>query len=156
MFRRLRPFLGCAIAIVIVCALVTGCTLYFFGTRGESFVEVNGINTYPVGSIIPLNTQGKILPSNPWPQYEGIAPIYLLHEADAQWGVLFALDPLSGCVVAWAEDVKEFHDPCNGSVYDRRGEWVSGPSPRNLDSFTARVDGDKLVVDLHLVKGSQR
>ncbi len=52
-----------------------------------------------------------------------------------------------GCVVPWNESEDQFHCPCHGSLYDRKGEVQGGPAPRPLDFFPITLDGGSLVVD---------
>lgn len=52
-----------------------------------------------------------------------------------------------GCTVPWNETEKQFHCPCHGSLYDRRGVVLGGPAPRPLDLMAITVDGGNLSVD---------
>jgi cytochrome b6-f complex iron-sulfur subunit len=52
-----------------------------------------------------------------------------------------------GCVVPWNDAEDQFHCPCHGSLYDRKGEVQGGPAPRPLDVFPITLDGGNLVVD---------
>ena len=52
-----------------------------------------------------------------------------------------------GCVVPWNEGEDQFHCPCHGSLYDRKGEVQGGPAPRPLDIFPITLEGGNLVVD---------
>ncbi len=52
-----------------------------------------------------------------------------------------------GCTVPWNGDEGQFHCPCHGSLYDRRGVVTGGPAPRPLDIMKIEVDGDQVTVD---------
>ena len=52
-----------------------------------------------------------------------------------------------GCVVPWNSAEDNFHCPCHGSKYNRKGEVLAGPAPRPLDHFAISQEGDTLVVD---------
>ncbi|MBI1801505.1 MAG: Rieske 2Fe-2S domain-containing protein [Chloroflexi bacterium] len=52
-----------------------------------------------------------------------------------------------GCVVPWNDGEDQFHCPCHGSLYDRKGEVQGGPAPRPLDIFPITEEGGSLVVD---------
>jgi hypothetical protein len=69
-----------------------------------------------------------------------------------------------GCFLYWEPDeVFDLPDPpvkglfrsqCNGSRWDRTGERIFGPSPRDLDRFPLEVDDDYFKVDTrHLICG---
>lgn len=52
-----------------------------------------------------------------------------------------------GCTVPWREDENRFHCPCHSSIFNQRGEVVSGPAPRPLDIFPIEIQEDEIVVD---------
>ena len=52
-----------------------------------------------------------------------------------------------GCVVPWNAGENQFHCPCHGSLYDRKGEVQGGPAPRPLDVFPITLEGGNLQVD---------
>jgi cytochrome b6-f complex iron-sulfur subunit len=52
-----------------------------------------------------------------------------------------------GCVVPWNDAEDQFHCPCHGSLYDRKGEVQGGPAPRPLDYFPITEEGGVLLVD---------
>jgi cytochrome b6-f complex iron-sulfur subunit len=51
-----------------------------------------------------------------------------------------------GCRVPFCASSGQFECPCHGSVFNRAGDYISGPSPRGLDHYAVVVvDG---VVDI--------
>lgn len=52
-----------------------------------------------------------------------------------------------GCTVPWVEEERNFICPCHASAFDIRGEVVSPPAPRALDTFPVRIEGDVVKVD---------
>jgi len=52
-----------------------------------------------------------------------------------------------GCTVPWVEEEKKFICPCHASSFDIRGEVVSPPAPRALDTFPVRIEGDVVKID---------
>jgi cytochrome b6-f complex iron-sulfur subunit len=52
-----------------------------------------------------------------------------------------------GCTVPWREDEDRFHCPCHSSIFNRKGEVVSGPAPRPLDTFPIEIVDGEIVVD---------
>ncbi len=52
-----------------------------------------------------------------------------------------------GCTVPWNEEEKQFHCPCHGSIFNTKGEVISGPAPRPLDLFHSEVANDQLIID---------
>ena len=51
-----------------------------------------------------------------------------------------------GCRVEFCAESSEFECPCHGSVFNRAGELLTGPSPRGLDRYPLEVATDGLVV----------
>ena len=45
-----------------------------------------------------------------------------------------------GCGVSWDDAKKQFLCPCHKGVFDRSGKVVSGPPPRAMDQFEARLN----------------
>ncbi len=59
-------------------------------------------------------------------------------------------DPRNGCAIAWLGGQwmqGVFHDVCHGSLYDRRGQVVGGPSPWHLNELAIEVRGADVYVD---------
>lgn len=59
--------------------------------------------------------------------------------ATQQPSVFLRRSPHGGCLLNWDATNQRFEDPCYGSQFDRNGNYVSGPSPRNLDRLQAAV-----------------
>lgn len=55
--------------------------------------------------------------------------------------------PHLACRTAWCESSGQFECPCHGSVFNRIGEYRSGPAPRGLDRFATEVVDGFVVVD---------
>lgn len=50
-----------------------------------------------------------------------------------------------GCRVTYCESSGEFECPCHGSIFNRAGEFRSGPAPRGMDEHPVEVGGDGLL-----------
>jgi cytochrome b6-f complex iron-sulfur subunit len=47
-----------------------------------------------------------------------------------------------GCKVPYCASSGQFECPCHGSIFNRAGDFIAGPSPRGLDRYpTTVVDG---------------
>jgi cytochrome b6-f complex iron-sulfur subunit len=49
-----------------------------------------------------------------------------------------------GCEVAWQEDL--FACPCHGTKFNPDGSVVNGPATQPLTSYTAKIEGDEVLV----------
>jgi menaquinol-cytochrome c reductase iron-sulfur subunit len=64
-------------------------------------------------------------------------------------GQVIALAPTCthlGCAYHWDDAKKQFLCPCHSSVFSIDGKVVSGPAPRPLDRYDAKVENNKLMV----------
>ncbi len=50
-----------------------------------------------------------------------------------------------GCRVPYCESSNRFECPCHGSVFNRAGELLAGPSPRGLDRHPVEIGDDGLL-----------
>lgn len=60
---------------------------------------------------------------------------------------LYQKCPHLGCRVPFCESSGRFECPCHASIFNRQGEYISGPSPRGMDGFPVRVVEGTIVVD---------
>src|SRR5438477_11486144 len=51
-----------------------------------------------------------------------------------------------GCAYHWEDPKKQFLCPCHTSVFSIDGRVISGPAPRPLDQFEAKVQNNKLML----------
>jgi len=51
-----------------------------------------------------------------------------------------------GCAYHWDDPKKQFLCPCHTSVFSIDGRVISGPAPRPLDRFEAKVQNNKLML----------
>lgn len=89
---------------------------------------------------------------------------YQVPEAAREWGApaessvfilrtgagVQALSPIcthKRCTVDWSPASGHFVCPCHGGVFDRSGGNISGPPPRPLESFEARVENGRVLVN---------
>jgi Rieske Fe-S protein len=59
---------------------------------------------------------------------------------------LSTICPHLGCGVDWNDETQTFDCPCHGSVFDRAGRRMSGPSPRDLDELDVVTTDDEIAV----------
>jgi menaquinol-cytochrome c reductase iron-sulfur subunit len=60
-----------------------------------------------------------------------------------------------GCAYHWDDPKKQFLCPCHTSVFSIDGKVVSGPAPRPLDRYDAKVQNNKLLLgEIHESKES--
>ncbi len=52
--------------------------------------------------------------------------------------------PHLGCGVSWNGESDQFDCPCHASSFSQDGSVLGGPSPRGLDHYETRIEGDRL------------
>lgn len=79
--------------------------------------------------------------------------VFLVRDEGGALHAFIGEDPRNGCALEWMTIAVSppnrvlndavFHDVCHGSIYDRRGQIVGGPSPWNLNALATEIrDGD--------------
>lgn len=53
-----------------------------------------------------------------------------------------------GCRTRYNADTNQIECPCHGGVYDISGQVIGGPPPKPLARLSARVDGDRVLVEV--------
>lgn len=81
-----------------------------------------------------------------WREVVTSEAVYVEQLPDQESLVLSSICPHLGCTVSWQGDKDQFYCPCHGSVFNREGKRVSGPTPRGMDPLSTKTeDGDLLV-----------
>lgn len=77
----------------------------------------------------------------------GSRPALLIHHTDDSWVALDAVCTHLGCTVEYQPAQNRIHCACHGGVYDpKTGANVSGPPPRPLKRYNAKITPDGVVI----------
>lgn len=132
------------VLLLIVLAIGLVAVVY---ERDEATAEIGAIDQFAPGSVtlvqldasLPQAAREQLAQTTRWLRlFTAPIPVYLVHDNDGAWYAFYQADPRNSCTIAWQPAEKLFIDPCHGSAYTSQGEYVRGPSKRNLHSF--RVD----------------
>lgn len=95
---------------------------------------------YPCGVIVM-----GCPPSTPVRQ----VPLILVRDSAGTIRAFVGEDPRNGCVLRWRPDIRPgvLYDPCHGSLYDRQGHIVGGPSPWDLNEWAIQLRADRILVN---------
>jgi cytochrome b6-f complex iron-sulfur subunit len=84
---------------------------------------------------------------------DGAGKIYQFNEDKVivvnQGGVLTAVSAVCthlGCLVHWENGAKELACPCHGAKYKVTGDIISGPQPKPLKLYKARIESDNIII----------
>ncbi len=70
-----------------------------------------------------------------------------LTKVDGEVRALWWKCPHLACRVPYCESSGQFECPCHGSVFNRAGDLISGPSPTGMDRFATEIVDGTVVVD---------
>ncbi len=73
-------------------------------------------------------------------------PIIVIRTDSNKVSALSAVCTHLGCIVKWYNDKNQLICPCHAARFDLFGNVLSGPAPKPLPAFSARIEGDKIVV----------
>ena len=111
-------------------------------------IVVGRIGDFSVGEVVTFrySTEGELLQRPDVVTSPNTRTIFhVVQVTPGEFLALYAKDPHLGCMVPWRPDFEWdgqlgwFRNPCHGETYNRRGERVFGPSPRDLDRFAHRA-----------------
>ena len=103
------------------------------------------------GSSVSRVTAGKDAEWAPWEGRKvsvGGKPVAVFRTADG-YRAYSAICTHLGCIIHWEKTKREFACPCHGAIFDQDGKVVSGPAPKPLPRYDARVvQGDVIVSEM--------
>ena len=76
-----------------------------------------------------------------------VARSYLTRGTEGEVVALSEVCPHLGCRVPWCESSGQFECPCHGSIFNRLGEYRSGPTPRGMDRHPVIVTDGIVEID---------
>ena len=110
-------------------------------TEAETTDSSSADEFVTVGTTAELEAQGSLTSEDAFSE-----PVVVIQDpADPE--ALIALSAKcthAGCTVAWQEDL--FACPCHGSQFNPDGTVANGPADAPLTEYTAKVEGDSVMV----------
>lgn len=74
--------------------------------------------------------------------------LYLVRMDDGGFLALSLQCTHLGCAITWNKDKDQFDCPCHASSFNVKGEVLSPPAPRTLDTYLLRIEGGMIKADL--------
>ena len=137
-------------ALIFIGVSTSACA----GRESTTKVKIGEIDDFPPGSVTQIDLPTAF--NDPDPPASGSetpgvvtqvqvrlispVPIFLVNDPSEGLIALYARDPHLGCGVTWIETEQRFLNPCHGEQYSQTGDWLEGPSTRNLDHFSVTVN----------------
>lgn len=112
---------------------------YLFAMPRFRAGEFGGI--FPIGQVQNQPEVGATPDKNPKGRFWFV-------RSDEGVYALYVVCTHLGCLFQWSPTEQRFACPCHGSQFSRTGEYLTGPAPRNLDSFSVQmVDEEGTVLE---------
>jgi cytochrome b6-f complex iron-sulfur subunit len=114
-------------------------------TLAALFKFVQPVNTGGFGGVVRAGRVDEFAPGSVSLVKAGRFFLYRLD--DGSFLALWQRCTHLGCSVPWAQAEDQFHCPCHGSLYDKKGEVLGGPAPRPMDIFPVTIKDGEVFVD---------
>lgn len=76
----------------------------------------------------------------------GSRPVLLVRTGETEFRAFSAVCTHLNCTVQYRQDTRQIWCACHNGIYDMNGRVVSGPPPKPLEEYVARVRGDEVVI----------
>ena len=121
-------------------------------TEDESVVNLGPLEKYPIG--IPTLFEFTRTKVNGWERTGISYGVFVLRKNESEVRVFSDICTHLACRVTWHSDQQHYISPCHDGHFDIMGNNVSGPPPRPLDEFVAKIEDDNLYIQLPAFKRS--
>jgi menaquinol-cytochrome c reductase iron-sulfur subunit len=111
---------------------------------GFVWTEVGSVGDFKTGS--PNKVAYRALSQDAWSRRFVERSAWVVAKGEKSYTVFSPFCTHLGCLYNWIEDRGRFECPCHNSIFDIEGRVISGPAPRSLDRYEAKVDDRKLFV----------
>ena len=137
---------------VFGCALAAPAAVFITAPMAASSGPSSGgtwVRTVPLASLVDGEPKKVAIiadQKDAWTIAKNVelGAVWLIRKGDAV-SALSVVCPHLGCSVAVEED-KTFSCPCHTSNFDHAGKRLSGPSPRDMDPLTTKIQDDFVYV----------
>jgi menaquinol-cytochrome c reductase iron-sulfur subunit len=116
----------------------------------DSTLDLGRLENFPVG--IPTRFEFTRTKVNGWERTATNYGLYVVRKNEKEVRVFSDICTHLGCRVTWNPEQGHYISPCHDGHFDVLGNVVSGPPPRPLDEFIARIENGNLIAALPPVK----
>jgi menaquinol-cytochrome c reductase iron-sulfur subunit len=139
---------GILAAITGVVGVVLGGAIVSprFGARGSSWLPAGALADLLENEPKPVTL--RVARQDGYREVVDRRTIFLVKTGDSDVIALDSTCTHLGCRVSWDPEARKLKCPCHGGVYDANGAVEAGPPPAPLAMVTARVEDDKVLVQI--------
>ncbi|MBI1790264.1 MAG: ubiquinol-cytochrome c reductase iron-sulfur subunit [Acidobacteria bacterium] len=112
--------------------------------KEKEWAEAGDIRKMEAGSPVEMVFRRNRLDG--WRLTSEKATAWVVKKSDGEFVAFAPQCTHLGCAYHWDEEKKDFLCPCHSSTFSLDGRVTSGPAPRPLDRYEARVDQNKLLL----------
>lgn len=142
--RVVTTFIGSAIGAVIglpaIAYLVSPAVKV---QKSEDWIPLGPLEKIPEG--VPTTFSFVRVVENGWEKTGNSYGVYVVRNGENVTAFSNICTHLS-CRVTWKEDVQNFVCPCHDAHFDIQGKVISGPPPRPLDTYQAKLENGNLFI----------
>jgi len=111
--------------------------------KSEDWIPLGPLENIPEG--VPTSFSFVRVVENGWERTGNSYGVYVVRNGENVTAFSNICTHLS-CRVTWKEDVQDFVCPCHDAHFDIQGKVVSGPPPRPLDTYQAKLEDGNLFI----------
>lgn len=143
--RRERWVYVGLICSAVLLLTIGGLGLWFL-RQPDTRLRLGNVNQLGVGLPRAVRPVPRAI-RNDYSSWATNLPLYLVRSSETEILVFVQHDPRSGCLISWQIQERRFLDPCHGSAYTLTGEYVRGPSGRDLKRVPVQIrrDGEIMI-----------
>ncbi|MEB3337656.1 MAG: ubiquinol-cytochrome c reductase iron-sulfur subunit [Leptolyngbyaceae bacterium] len=143
-----RTFLGWVGVGLVASSLPVAIAACSSDTTAESTSDAANASSVTggfqaVGTVADLRQKKQILNDK-----TAGKPVLVINDP-AKANAILAVNPTcthNGCIVEWKAGQKAFVCPCHDAQFDTKGKVLKGPATQPLQTYEAKVEGDKVLV----------
>ncbi len=110
--------------------------------ENDAQIFLGALKNYPIG--IPTRFDFTRTQVNGWERTAISYGLYVVRQNESEARVFSDICTHLGCRVTWHPDIQHYISPCHDGHFDLLGKNISGPPPRPLDEFVAKLENGNL------------
>jgi len=120
--------------------------------QDDSWIDLGPMEGYPQG--VPTLFEFTRTHVNGWERTGINHGVFVVRLGQEHVRVFSNICTHLACRVSWHPDIQNYVSPCHDGHFDILGRNISGPPPRPLDEFLARIEDGKVMIQLPAFKRS--
>jgi menaquinol-cytochrome c reductase iron-sulfur subunit len=111
----------------------------------QNWIQIGDVGRFP--KEVPQQVSFERTRTDAWREITEKTTAWILKSSDGNIAAFSPTCPHLGCAYRWEDLKKQFVCPCHASAFSSNGEVLSGPAPRPLDRYEARIADNVLFIN---------